>query len=57
MPYFTFLATNPCDTNNGDCEETCTNNNDAADCSCTSGTLNGDGKTCGPGNLCKFTLY
>ena len=49
MPYFTFLATNPCDTNNGDCEETCTNNNGSADCSCTNGTLNGDGKSCDPG--------
>ena len=44
-------------TNNGDCGETCTNNNGAAECSCETGTLNADGKSCDPGNLRKFTIY
>ena len=48
MQYF---LVNPCDTNNGECEQTCTNNNGAAVCSCTTGTLNSDGQSCDPGSV------
>ena len=54
MQYF---LVNPCDTNNGECEQTCTNNNGAAVCSCTTGTLNGDGKNCDQGRVLQYILY
>ena len=47
----------PCDTANGGCSQTCTNNNGAATCSCTTGTLNADGHTCDQGILYQHILY
>ena len=46
-----------CDTSNGGCEQTCTNNNGAAVCSCTTGTLNSDGQNCDPGSVHQYILY
>ena len=45
-----FAVSNPCNTDKGGCEDTCTWNNDAAVCTCTSGSLNTDGKKCDKGN-------
>ena len=47
----------PCLTNNGGCEQDCTNNNGAAECSCRTGTLNDDGQNCDPGTLYQQILY
>ena len=44
------VGTNPCDTKNGGCEHKCTNDRGAAICSCESGLLNSDGKSCDGGN-------
>ena len=51
------FAVDPCDSANGGCEQTCTNNNGVAVCSCTTGILNSDGKNCDPGILYQFILY
>ena len=51
IQFTTFIATDPCDTNNGGCDHTCTNTNGAAVCSCLSGTLNADGMACDGGNI------
>ena len=48
------IAANPCDTDNGGCEQDCTNNNGDATCTCTTGTLNSDGKNCNPGSLYQY---
>jgi hypothetical protein len=51
--YFTFSAEKPnlCDTNNGGCEQTCTNNLGVAVCTCVTGTLNDDTMSCDGGNI------
>ncbi len=43
-----FAVSNPCATDKGGCEQTCTWSNSAAVCTCTSGSLNG--KKCDQGN-------
>ena len=44
-------------TANGGCQQECVINNGAATCTCTTGTLNSDGKTCDPGRSDQYTLY
>ena len=51
------FAANPCDTANGGCEQECTNKNGTATCTCTTGTLNSDGKKCDPGRVYQYILY
>ena len=57
LPPYNFVAPNPCNTNNGECGDTCKNNNGIAECSCTTGSLKVDGKSCERGNLCNMYVY
>jgi hypothetical protein len=58
LPYhFLNYAVYPCDTDNGGCDQTCTNNNGVATCSCTTGTINSGGLNCDPGSLYQLFLY
>ena len=51
--YFSFcIATNPCDTSNGGCEQTCTNTFGLAVCSCESGSLNAVSSSLEPVTRC-----
>ena len=51
------FVVDPCATANGECAQTCTNNDGAATCSCTTGTLNADGKNCDQGSIYQYILY
>ena len=51
------FSANPCATDNGGCDQVCTHNWESATCTCTTGTLNSDGKKCDLGKLGQYILY
>ena len=55
MNVITFLDTNECQTNNGGCEQVCTNTVGSFECSCNQGfSLSSDGANC---NGKKISIY
>ena len=47
IPYYCYVDINECDTNNGGCDQNCTNEDGTFTCTCETGyTLNADGLMC-----------